>query len=85
MSAIRPDMPAALPGTGPTSSGGAAADAARAAFFRAALGQVQATPAPARAVAPAPAALATASTGTARAEPSADRPGRPGALLDIRV
>ena len=77
-------MPAPMPATGVTSPGGAAADAARAAFFRAAMGQVQATQAPARAAAPAPSAP-TATTGTARSEPSPDRPGRPGSLLDIRV
>lgn len=75
-------MPAALPGTGLTRPAAAATDAARAAFFRAALGQVQATPAPALTEAPADRA---APAGSARVEPSPDRPGRPGALLDIRV
>lgn len=84
MSAIRPDLPALTPGTGLTPASGAAADAARAAFFRAALGQVQATSVPARAAASSPAA-ATATAGVARSEPSPDRPGRPGSLLDIRV
>ncbi|WP_339932823.1 hypothetical protein [uncultured Brevundimonas sp.] len=88
MTAIRPDMPAAMPGTGLTPAGGAAADAARAAFFRAAMGQVQATAAPARTAAAAPAASTIAPTVTAsatRSEPSPDRPSRPGSLLDIRV
>lgn len=87
MSAIRPDLPAPIPGTGLTSPGGATADAARAAFFRAAMGQVQAAQAPVRTTAPAPSAAATTATATttARSEPSPDRPSRPGALLDIRV
>jgi hypothetical protein len=77
-------MPAVPPATGPTRPGGGATDAARAAFFRAALGQVQAAPAPARTAPTAPAAT-TATTGAARAEPLPDRPSRPGSLLDIRV
>lgn len=81
MSAIRPDLPAPIPATGLTRPGGATTDAARAAFFRAAMGQVQATQAPARTAAPSPTATASA----ARAEPSPERPGRPGSLLDIRV
>ena len=80
-------MPATTPGTGLTSPGGAAADAARAAFFRAAMGQVQAAQAPARTAAPAPTAPTTPTTtaSAVRSEPSPDRPGRPGSLLDIRV
>lgn len=81
-------MPAALPATGQTRPGSGATDAARAAFFRAALGQAQAAQAPARLASTAPSTTATATataTGNARAEPSPDRPGRPGSLLDIRV
>lgn len=84
MSAIRPDMPAVPPATGPTRPGGGATDAARAAFFRAALGQVQAAQAPARTAPTAPSAP-TATASATRAESSPDRPGRPGSLLDIRV
>lgn len=87
MSAIRPDLPAALPGTGLTRPDATAADAARTAFFRAAMGQVQTAPAPARTATATPTAATTptATASAARAEPSPDRPGRPGSLLDIRV
>ena len=84
MSAIRPDLPVPQSGTGLTRPGGTAADAARAAFFRAAMGQVQAAQTPARTAAATPTAPTT-QTSTARPDSSPDRPGRPGSLLDIRV
>ncbi|CAL1690152.1 hypothetical protein MMB232_00273 [Brevundimonas subvibrioides] len=73
MSAIRPDLPATLP----TAPNGQAVQmrAAQAAFFRAAMGDVQAT-APQR-----PTATATP---TASASDTPRLP-RPGQLLDIRV
>ncbi|ADK99636.1 hypothetical protein [Brevundimonas subvibrioides] len=72
MSAIRPDLPATLP----TAPNGQAVQmrAAQAAFFRAAMGDVQAA-APQR---PAP------TTATASASDTPRLP-RPGQLLDIRV
>jgi hypothetical protein len=82
MSAIRPSLPDALPRR---PFAGDAARAAQAAFFQAALGQTQ----PAR---PAAAAAPVRSVPTPSPhfpdapEPmKADRPLRPGALLDIRV
>ncbi len=84
MSAIRPDLPVVLPGSaGRGAVSGQAADV-RAAFFRAALDQVQATP---------PAIVATPtrraeSHGATASSADATEPGRsmrPGSLLDIRV
>jgi hypothetical protein len=82
MSAIRPSLPDALPRR---PFAGDAARAAQAAFFQAALGQTQ----PAR---PAAAAAPVRSVPTpsplfpdAPESMKADRPLRPGALLDIRV
>lgn len=71
MSTIRPDLPSALP----LAPAGQTAQmrTAQAAFFRAAMGDVQAT---------APQPRASASTTT---EPDAPRAPRPGQLLDIRV
>lgn len=87
MSAIRPDAAAPLPGTGLTPPAQAAGNAARAAFFRAALGQVQSV-----APAAAPVAVARASerpTATANTTPTSApdpaRPLRPGSYLDIRI
>jgi len=73
MSTIRPDLPSALPAaaTGPA----AQMRAAQAAFFRAAMGDVQATPQ--QTPQPRPTAAA--------AEPETPRAPRPGQLLDIRV
>ena len=86
MSAIRPSLPDALPRR--PFAGTEAARTAQAAFFQAALGQAQpvrpatasAAPTPVRS-APAPSPLFPAAPEPARA----DRPPRPGALLDIRV
>ncbi|MBB5744948.1 hypothetical protein [Brevundimonas variabilis] len=80
MNAIRPDLPL-LPGVRPQP--GAAPDV-RAAFFRAALDQVQAVapqplPVPARAAEPTNRASAAASLET----PTRDM--RPGSLLDILI
>jgi hypothetical protein len=74
MSTIRPDLPSALPAaaTGPA----AQMRAAQAAFFRAAMGDVQATPQ--QTPQPRP-------TAAAAAEPETPRAPRPGQLLDIRV
>ena len=79
MSAIRPDLPAMTPQ--------AAGDApavrnAQAAFFRAAMAQVQA-PQPQVASAPRMVQTTVAPTSTTSAEPT--RMVRPGSLLDIRV
>ena len=76
MSAIRPDIPQSLPATtlaGPS----AQARAAQAAFFRAALSEVQAA-------APRPQAQQTSQT-SAASEPESPRLPRLGQLLDIRV
>ena len=81
MSDIRPFTPfnpAALPPAGATPP----ARQAQAAFFRAAMAQVEATqavPAPAR-----PASAASVSPANSEAQ-AADRPLRPGSYLDIRV
>ncbi|WP_339914070.1 hypothetical protein [uncultured Brevundimonas sp.] len=87
MSAIRPEAAAPLPGTGLTPPAQAAGNAARAAFFRAALGQVQATT-----PAAAPMAVARASerpsvttNTTPTSAPDPTRPLRPGSYLDIRI
>lgn len=73
MSAIRPDLPAVLP-----QGAGSAMQTAQAAFFRAALAEVQAARSgPLETERPA-ATSAQAPADTARAS-------RPGALLDIRV
>jgi len=76
MSTIRPDLPSALPAaaTGPA----AQMRAAQAAFFRAAMGDVQATPQQTPQPRPTAAAAAEPETETPRAP-------RPGQLLDIRV
>jgi hypothetical protein len=76
MSAIRPDLPSNLPAAVP-SGPSAQVRAAQAAFFRAALSEVQAAPARPQ---PAPAQ-------TAAPTPQAESPRLPrlGQLLDIRV
>ncbi len=74
MSAIRPDLPATSP------SANAPVRNAQAAFFRAALGQAQASQAN-TALAPA----VTPSTTSAREPGEPTRSPRPGSLLDIRV
>lgn len=73
MSAIRPDLPAFQPAAAKPE----AARAAQAAFFRAALDQVQA-----RQAAPPPPSAAPTSPATPAETP---RISRPGGLLDIRV
>ena len=75
MSAIRPDIPQSLPATTPAGPS-AQAKAAQAAFFRAALNEVQAT-------APRPQAQTTQTAQTS--EPQSPRLPRLGQLLDIRV
>jgi hypothetical protein len=82
MSAIRPSLPDALP---QRPFAGDAARAAQAAFFQAALGQTQ--PArPAAAAAPVRSVPTPSPLFPDAPEPmKADRPLRPGALLDIRV
>ncbi|MDP3404656.1 MAG: hypothetical protein Q8S03_08200 [Brevundimonas sp.] len=74
MSTIRPDLPQTLPGTTPS----AQVRTAQAAFFRAALNEVQAAP---------PRAQTPAAARTATAAPPDDSPRLPrlGQLLDIRV
>lgn len=79
MSAIRPDLPARLPIA--SSPDRAAAQAAQAAFFRAAMTGVQ--PAPAAAPS-APSTQTFAASAPAPAQ-APERLSRPGALLDIRV
>lgn len=76
MSAIRPDIPQTLPATTPTGQS-AQVKAAQAAFFRAALNEVQATQAR-------PQVAQTPLTAQA-SEPEAPRLPRLGQLLDIRV
>ena len=76
LSAIRPDIPQSLPATTPAGPS-AQAKAAQAAFFRAALNEVQATP-------PRPQAAQTTPTAQA-SEPESPRLPRLGQLLDIRV
>jgi len=79
MSAIRPDLPAMTP----QAAGDApAARNAQAAFFRAAMAQVQA-PQPQIASAPRMVQTTVTPTSTTSAEPT--RMARPGSLLDIRV
>ena len=75
MSAIRPDIPQSLPATTPAGPL-AQARAAQAAFFRAALSEVQAAP-------PRPQAQTSPSARTS--EPEQPRLPRLGQLLDIRV
>ena len=79
MSAIRPDIPQTLPATTPTAQS-AQVKAAQAAFFRAALNEVQATQAR-------PQAAQTTRTAPAAAaeQPVSPRLPRLGPLLDIRV
>lgn len=74
MSTIRPDLPAFNPGQAPS----AGLDHARRAFFGQALERAQATAA-------APLAAPAAPTVSAAPATTAERPMRPGALLDIRV
>ncbi|WP_426038662.1 hypothetical protein [Brevundimonas sp. DC300-4] len=76
MSAIRPDIPQTLPATTPAGPS-AQAKAAQAAFFRAALNEVQAAQ-------PRPQAAQTLQTPQA-SEPDSPRLPRLGQLLDIRV
>ena len=76
MSAIRPDIPQTLPATTPAGPS-AQAKAAQAAFFRAALNEVQAAQARPQAAQTAPSAPT--------AEPEPPRLPRLGQLLDIRV
>jgi len=73
MNALRPDLPPNLATTAPAAAPAAQLKAAQAAFFRAALNEVQAAPARA------PASVTQAQ------EPDGPRPPRPGQLLDIRV
>lgn len=75
MSAIRPDLPQSLPATTPAGPS-AQARAAQAAFFRAALSEVQATT-------PGPQAPKGQTGRTS--EPETPRLPRLGQLLDIRV
>ncbi len=75
MSAIRPDIAQSLPATTPAGPS-AQAKAAQAAFFRAALNEVQAT-------APRPQAQTTQTAQTS--EPQSPRLPRLGQLFDIRV
>ncbi len=77
MSAIRPDLPSSLPQ--PSGRPSAQVKAAQAAFFRAALSEVQAT-------APRPQTVPAAPSASAPA-PEAESPRLPrlGQLLDIRV
>lgn len=72
MSDIPSSLPSALPSGGGVQT--AQVKAAQAAFFRAALGEVQAAP-------PRPQATTTAQA----SEPESPRLPRPGQLLDIRV
>lgn len=74
MSEIPSNLPSSLPLAGP-SVPSAQAKAAQAAFFRAALGEVQA------AASPRPQATTTVQA----SEPESPRLPRPGQLLDIRV
>lgn len=76
MSAIRPPLTSPLFPTQPAPAP-APARAARASFFQAALDRLAPLPEEAPAAAPEPAAVA--------ASVAADRPSRPGSLLDIRV
>ena len=75
MSAIRSDVPAVLPHTG-ANHPATAARAAQTAFFRAALGEVDA---------PKAAAVETVRAPLKRDDASDGRSMRPGSLLDIRV
>ena len=77
MSAIRPDVPQNLPAAGPVGPS-AQVRAAQAAFFRAALSEVQVT-------APRPQASQTAQQTARTTEPESPRLPRLGQLLDIRV
>ena len=76
MSTIRPDLPSNLPATNPAGPS-AQVKAAQAAFFRAALGEVQAA-------APRPQAQPTAQT-TQTTQAESPRLPRLGQHLDIRV
>ncbi|WP_298158938.1 hypothetical protein [Brevundimonas sp.] len=75
MSAIRPDIPQTLPATTPTGQT-AQVKAAQAAFFRAALSEVQATT---------PGPQAPTGQAARTSEPETPRLPRLGQLLDIRV
>ena len=79
MSAIRPDLPSSLPAANPVGPT-AQAKAAQAAFFRAAMGGVQA-------VAPQPQTPPTQTTQPASQTTAQDSPRLPrlGQFLDIRV
>jgi len=79
MSAIRPDIPQTLPATTPAGPS-AQAKAAQAAFFRAALNEVQAAQTRPQAAQ----TLQTAQTAQT-SEPDSPRLPRLGQLLDIRV
>jgi hypothetical protein len=77
MSVIRPDIPSTLPAAGPVGQS-AQVKAAQAAFFRAALSEVQAA-------APRPQAAQATQQATRTTEPESPRLPRLGQLLDIRV
>ncbi len=76
MSAIPSNVPQTLPTGAPVQS--AQVKAAQAAFFRAALSEVQAAPAR-------PQAAASSQTSSPANDPESPRLPRPGQLLDIRV
>jgi hypothetical protein len=81
MSAIRPDLPAVQPRNTSVTEGSSSVRQAQAAFFRAALGEVQATQVQATPVRTTP-----IQPQTAEPAPSAGgRSLRPGSLLDIKV
>ncbi len=79
MSAIRPDLPAVRPQGVDQAAPSSTLRQAQAAFFRAALGEVQAAPLAQTSAPP----RATAQTQTTA--PDGARPLRPGSLLDIKV
>ena len=86
MSAIRPDLPAVQPQKTSVTGGSSSVRQAQAAFFRAALGEVQATPVQTTMVQTTP--VRTPPIQPQTTEPTSSAGGRslrPGSLLDIKV
>lgn len=80
MSAIRPDLPAVQPRNTSVTGGSSSVRQAQAAFFRAALGEVQATQ-----VQTTPVRTTIQPQATEPASSASGRSLRPGSLLDIKV
>ena len=85
MSAIRPDLPAVQPQNTSVTGGSSSVRQAQAAFFRAALGEVQATPVQTTMVQTTPVRTTAQPQTTEPTSSAGGRSLRPGSLLDIKV